>query len=74
VNTELAGAALSARGRRLAALGPAEVEGGLVRDVTEVLTSFCARLYGRRPARGRAGKALRCAARGAGPASPEVSG
>jgi len=41
----------------------------LVRDVTEVLTSFCARLYGRRSARNRAEKALRCAARDASPAT-----
>jgi putative resolvase len=40
-----------------------------VRDMTEILTSFCVRLYGLRPARNRAGKALRCAARGVGPAS-----
>ena len=45
-----------------------------VRDMTQILTSFCARLYGRRPARSRAEKALRCAARGAGPGSPEVAG
>ncbi len=30
-------------------------------DMTEVLTNFCARLYGRRGARNRAEKALRCA-------------
>jgi predicted site-specific integrase-resolvase len=42
--------------------------------MTEILASFCARLYGRRPARTRAGKALRCAADGVGPASPEVTG
>jgi len=30
----------------------------LVRDMTEVLTSFCARLYGRRAAAHRAAKAL----------------
>jgi hypothetical protein len=33
----------------------------------EVLTSFCARLYGRRSARNRAEKALRCAERDVGP-------
>ena len=33
----------------------------------EVLTIFCARLYGRRPARHRAEKALRCAERDVGP-------
>ena len=63
-------AALSAHGRRLVVLAPDEVDDDLVRDVTEVLTSFCARLYGRRSARNRAEKALRCAARDVGPASP----
>ena len=60
--------------RRLVVLDPAEAEDDLVRDMTEVLTSFCARLYGRRPARNWAEKALRCAARDVGPASPEVTG
>jgi predicted site-specific integrase-resolvase len=42
--------------------------GDLDRQVaTEVLTSFCARLYGCRPARIRAEKALRCAGRDVGP-------
>jgi len=44
----------------------------VVRDVTEALASFCARLYGRRSARNRAEKALRRAARDAGRASPQV--
>jgi putative resolvase len=73
VNTELAGAALPAHGRRLV-VPPAEVQGDLVRDMTEVLTWFCARLYGRRWARNRAEKALRWAARDAGQASAEVTG
>jgi predicted site-specific integrase-resolvase len=50
---------------------PDEVDDDLVRGVTEVLTSFCARRYGRR-SRNRADKALRYAARDAGPASPRV--
>jgi putative resolvase len=75
VNTELAGAALSAQRRRLVVLdGGEEVTGDLVRDMIEVLTSFCARLYGRRSARDRAEKALGCAARGVGPAGPGVTG
>jgi putative resolvase len=73
MNTELVEAALSAHGRRLVVLDPAEVEDDLVRDMTEILTSFCARLYGRRSARNRAAQALRCAARDAGPASAEVT-
>jgi len=44
-----------------------EVDDDLVRDMTEVLTSFCARLYGRRGARNRADKALRCAKSDIGP-------
>ena len=39
----------------------------LVRDMVEVLTSFCARLYGRRSARNRALKALGCARQNIGP-------
>lgn len=40
-------AALSAQGRRLLVVDPGEVDDDLVRDVTEILTSLCARLYGR---------------------------
>lgn len=53
--------ALSAQGRRLVVVDEGELEDDLVRDMTEVLTSFCARLYGRRGARNRAIKALDCA-------------
>ena len=74
VNTELVEAALSAHGRRLVVLDPSGAEDDLVRDMTEILTSFCARLYGRRSARNRAEKALRCAARDVGPSSPEAAG
>ena len=35
-----------------------ELEDDLVRDATEVMTSLCARLYGRRSARRRAERAL----------------
>ncbi len=60
-------AALSAYGRRLVVLDDAEVTDDLVRDMVEVLTSFCARLYGRRSARNRALKALGCAQQNIGP-------
>jgi putative resolvase len=60
-NAELVEAALSAHGRRLVVVDDGEVTDDLVRDMVEVLTSFCARLYGRRSARNRALKALRCA-------------
>lgn len=61
MNVELVEAALEASGRRLVVLDEGEVDDDLVRDMTEVLTSFCARLYGRRSARNRALKALKCA-------------
>ncbi|HEY1669862.1 MAG TPA: IS607 family transposase [Trebonia sp.] len=51
-------AALSAQGRRLAVVDPSEVDDDLVRDVTEILTSLCARLYGRRAAANRVARAV----------------
>lgn len=62
MNVELVEAALAATGRRLVVLDDGEVEDDLVRDMAEVLTSFCARLYGRRSAKNRARKALEAAA------------
>jgi len=66
-NAELVEAALSAHGRRVIVLDDGEVQDDLVRDMVEILTSFCARLYGKASARNRAEKALRCAARDVGP-------
>lgn len=51
-------AVLSASGRRLVVLDPTETADDLVRDITEVLTSMCARLYGRRAAKNRAARAV----------------
>jgi predicted site-specific integrase-resolvase len=51
-------AALAASGRRLLVVDPAEVDDDLVRDMTEILTSFCARLYGKRAAANRAARAV----------------
>lgn len=51
-------AALHAQGRRLLVVDPAEVDDDLVRDMTEILTSFCARLYGQRAARNKATAAV----------------
>jgi putative resolvase len=59
--------ALAADGRRLVVLDDGEVDDDLVRDMVEVLTWFCARLYGRRSARNRALKAVGCAQRDIGP-------
>lgn len=62
-------AALSASGRRIVVIDGGETDDDLVRDMVDVLTSMCARLYGRRGARNRAEKALRCAANDVGPAA-----
>ena len=74
MNAELIEASLAAHGRRLVVLDDGEVTDDLIRDMVEVLTSFCARLYGRRSARNRALKAVRCAQRDVGPASVAADG
>lgn len=55
-------AALAAHGRSVVVLDDKEVEDDLVRDMTEVLTAMCVRLYGRRSASRRAAAAVRAAA------------
>jgi len=72
MNTELVEAALSASGRRLVVVDPAELDDDLVRDMTEVLTSFCARLYGRRSAANRVAAALAAANTADEPAVPRI--
>ena len=52
-------AALAAQGRKILVVDQAEVKDDLIRDMTEVLMSFCARLYGKRVARQKAEKAIR---------------
>jgi putative resolvase len=51
-------AALSAQRRRVIVIDQGETADDLVRDMIEVLTSMCARLYGRRGARNRAMRAV----------------
>jgi putative resolvase len=51
-------AALAAQGRRIVVADAGETSDDLVRDMIEVLTSMCARLYGRRGARNRAMRAV----------------
>jgi putative resolvase len=63
-------AVLSAQGRGLVVVDPGETSDDLVRDMIEVLTSFCARLYGRRGARNRALRAVTCAKKPPGQAGP----
>jgi putative resolvase len=71
-------AALSAQGRRLVMIDPGEPsDNDLVGDMIEVLTSFCARLYGGRGARNRALRAVTCAKKPPGqadPADPDIRG
>jgi putative resolvase len=62
-------AALGAQGRRIVVADPGETTDDLVRDMIEVLTSMCARLYGRRGARNRAMRALTAAKREPGEAA-----
>ena len=51
-------AMLEARGGGLLVIEDKEVDDDLVRDMTEILTCFCARLYGRRSAANRAKRAI----------------
>ena len=53
--------ALTATGRRLVVLEDDGTGNDLVRDMTEVLTSMCARLYGQRSAKRRAARAVAAA-------------
>ena len=57
-------AALRAQARRLVVVEEGEVDDDLVRNITEVLTWMCARLYARRSAR-RAEQAMRAASEAA---------
>jgi predicted site-specific integrase-resolvase len=52
-------AALTAQGRKILVVDHSEVKDDLIRDMTEVLRSFCARLYGKRAAKHKAEKAIR---------------
>lgn len=61
MNVGLAESALKAQARRLVVVDGTEMEDVLVRDMTESLTSFRARLYGRWGARNKAREALRAA-------------
>ena len=53
--------ALAGPRARVLAVEGGEIEDDLVRDVTGVMTSLCARLYGKRPARRRAERAAAAA-------------
>ena len=61
-------AALSGQGRRIVIADPGEATDDLVRDIIDVLTSMCARLYGRRGARNGAMRAITATRRDPGEA------
>lgn len=63
VNAGLVESALKAQGRRILVVDDTELDDDLVQDMTEALTSFCARLYGRRGAKHKATAALEAAHR-----------
>ena len=54
-------AMLQGRGGSLIVIDGTEVPDDLVRDMTEILTCFCARLYGKRSAANRARRAMEAA-------------
>ena len=58
MNAGLVESALEASGRRLIVVDDTDLDDDLARDMTEVLTSFCARLYGSKSAKQRAQRAL----------------
>lgn len=53
-------ALLNSQGRKLVIMDSSELKDDLVEDMIEVLTSFCARLYGRGSAKNRAKRAVEC--------------
>lgn len=56
--SEYVESALTSQGRQIVVADSNELKDDLVQDMIEVLTSFCARLYGRRSAKNKAKKAL----------------
>ena len=67
LGAEYVAAALDAEHRRMVIVDDPEVDDDLVRDMTELMTSLCARLYGRRSAAHRAAKAIEAVTVDAGP-------
>ncbi|OZG62133.1 integrase [Bifidobacterium hapali] len=61
MNMELVESSLQAQDRRIIVVDDHELDDDLVRDMTEVLTLFCARLYGRRSASHKAQLMLKAA-------------
>ena len=62
--SEYVESALRAQGRQLVIVDQSELNDDLVQDMIEVLTLFCARLYGRHSAANKAKKAIEAMERG----------
>ena len=60
LGSEYVESSLLAQNRRLLVVDEAELKDDLVQDMVAVLTSMCARLYGRRSAKNRAARAVAC--------------
>ena len=58
INFKLIESTLKAQGRHIIVIDDNEIEDDLIRDMTEVLTSYCARFYGRRAAKNKAKRAM----------------
>ena len=58
-NFKLIESSLRASDRKIIVIDDNEIEDDLVRDITEVLTSFCVRFYGKRSSRVRGNKIVR---------------
>jgi putative resolvase len=58
---ELIAAAMEASKRQILVMNETEYVDDIVQDMTDVMTSFCARLYGKRGAANRAKRALKAA-------------
>lgn len=61
MNAQLVKSALKATNRRLIVIDNTELEDDLVQEVTEFMTSACARMYGRRAAKTKALAAMKAA-------------
>jgi predicted site-specific integrase-resolvase len=60
--TEMVVAALQAEGRKLETVNASEFKDDMVQDFVDVVTSMCARIYGKRAAKNRAARAIKAAA------------
>ncbi len=58
MNAGLVISALKAQSRKVIVVYDSEMDDDLERDMAEVLTSFCARFYGKRAAKNRAVRAM----------------